>query len=124
MKGYSAKVVESSIELTPKQKVILKDLSDAIQLDTATDMGEVIINPDFYAVVQVHNEKSDTKDYEKYVIVDKTGEKYVTGSEAFWSSFTDIMADMADSTEEWELKCYKLPSKNFKGKGFLTCSVM
>lgn len=125
MEGYSAKVIDASIELSAKDRIKLKDLSDAVQLDSAIDEAkEIIIEPDYYAVVSVHNEKSDTKDYEKYVIVSKDGTKYVTGSEAFWSSFKDIYSDMAGEADEWGIKCYKLPSKNYAGRGFLTCSII
>lgn len=124
MEGYTSKVIEASKELTAKEKVMLKEVSDAIQLDTVSDGNGIVIHPAFYAVVAIHNEKSDNKDYNKYVIVDEEGQKYVTGSEAFWSTFKNIMTDMIDSDEEWGLKIYKLPSKNYSGRGFITCSII
>ena len=124
MEGYTSRVIDSSRELSAKEKVMLKDISDATQLDSVSDGNGIVIHPAYYAVVAIHNEKSDNKDYNKYVIVDEKGEKYVTGSEAFWSTFKDIMADMKDADEEWELKIYKLPSKNYSGRGFITCSVI
>lgn len=123
MVGYSVSVVESSKELTAKEKVMLKDVSNAIKLDEATQNGKVIIKPVAYVVLSIHNEKSDNKDYENYLIIDENNDKYVTGSASFWNSFCDIWSDMAGEEEEWMLECYRLPSKNYKGKDFLTCSI-
>lgn len=126
MVGYSVKIINSSKELSKKEKVMLKDTSDATKLDEAIQGESIIINPDYYVVLDVHNEKSDNVDYENYIIVDKDGTKYVTGSESFWTTFMGIFEEMTDGedTEEWALKCYKLDSKNYKGKQFLTCSVI
>lgn len=126
MTGYAVKIEEASKELTKKEKVMLKDTSDAVKLDEAVNGEAIIINPDYYAVLKVHNEKSDNKEYFVYVVVDKDGTKYITGSESFWSSFFNIWDEMTEDggTEPWELKCYKLDSKNYKGKQFLTCSII
>lgn len=121
---YNVTIAKSSEELKGKAAIMMKDLSDAVSLDEATQNGEVIIDVDVWAVLSVHNEKSQSKDYEVYVLIDKSGTKYKTCSEAFWSSATDIMADMADSDEAWALKVYRKPSKNFAGKDFLACSVV
>ena len=43
------------------------------------------------------NEKSDTnKDYNNYMIVDKDGTKYITGSPSFWDSFNEIYEEMKE----------------------------
>ena len=124
MEGYSVKIKESSRELTAKYRIALKDTSEAIKLDTACDENAVIIEPADYAVLAIHNEKSDNVDYENYVIIDKTGDRYVTGSKSFWTSFMNIYEEMKDENEEWAIKAYKLDSKNYKGKKFLTCSII
>lgn len=126
MTGYSVKIGQASKELTKKERVMLKDTGDALKLDEVIQGEPIIINPDYWVTLMVHNEKSDNVDYPVYLIVDKNGTKYVTGSEAFWTTFSDIWDEMTDGDieEEWELKCYKLDSKNFKGKQFLTCSVI
>ena len=124
MEGYSVKIKESSRELTAKYRIALKDTSEAIKLDTACDENAVIIEPADYAVLAIHNEKSDNVDYENYVIIDKTGDRYVTGSASFWSSFMNIYNEMQGENEEWAIKAYKLDSKNYKGKKFLTCSII
>lgn len=124
MIGYSVEIKEASRELTPKQRIVLKDTSDAIKLDTACDEEAIIIEPVDYAVLSVHNEKSDNVDYENYVIIDKNGDKYVTGSPSFWSSYMDMYNEMQGEEEAWSIKVYKLDSKNYKGKKFLTCSII
>lgn len=124
MEGYKTEIVESSKELTGKQKLIFKDLSNAVKLDSAAEGQSLVITPVDYAVIKVHNEKSENPDYNNYVIVDKDGTKYVTGSPSFWDAFTDIWTAMADEDEEYQIEVYKLDSKNYKGKQFLTCSII
>lgn len=126
MTGYSVKISSSSKELTKKERVMLKDTGDALKLDEVIQGEPIIINPDYWVTLMVHNEKSDNVDYLVYLIVDKNGTKYVTGSESFWTTFSDIWDEMTGDVndEEWQLKCYKLDSKNYKGKQFITCSVI
>ena len=126
MEGYKAIVARASKELSAKEKIMLKDMSDAIKLDDEVKEQALIIKPDFYAIINVHNEKSDTKDYTKIVLVDKTsGNKYTTGSMPFITTFEDIVEEMADAGEEdYELKVYAKESKNYKGKYFITCSII
>ena len=127
MTGYSVKVVDSSKELTKKEQVMFKDLSDAFNLSEFIDEhdGAVMIDVESWVELAVHNEKAkdgQNKDYTIYVVVDKNGTRYYTGSKSFWNSFNDIWCDMNDSTEEWGLKVYKKQSKG--KKDFITCSVM
>ena len=124
MTGYSVEIKETSRELSAKERIALKDTSDATKLDVACDKEAVIITPVAYAVLGVHNEKSDNKDYENYILQDVSGEKFVTGSASFWNSFMDIYNEMAGESEAWSIKAYKLDSKSYKGKKFLTCSII
>ncbi len=124
MEGYSVKIRETSRELTAKERVMLKDTSDAVKLDTVTADAPVLIDVDMYAILDIHNEKSDNKDYANYLVVDKDGTKYVTGSDSFWSSFINIYTEMSTSDELYNIKAYKLPSKNRQGKDFITCSIV
>lgn len=123
MTGYEVTIKEASMELTAKERIRLKDTTNAIKLDTATEEAPIIITPKAYAILSIHNEKSDNVDYLNYIILDKDGNKYVTGSDSFWSSFKSIWDEMETEAEEWELEIYKLDSKNYKGKKFLTCSL-
>lgn len=124
MEGYSVKIGYVSRDISAKERVMLKDTTGATKLDEATHEESVIIDPDMYAVLDVHNEKSDNVDYEVYVILDKSGEKFVTGSKSFWDSFNNIMEEMEDANEAFQIKCFRVPSKNYKGKDFLSCSII
>ena len=123
---YSVTVKEVSKELTHKERVQITDLTDCVKLDAATQEGPVLIDLDYYAVLQIHNEKSTDKDYETYVIVDKNGVRYSTGSESFFNNLVDIYEEMDDSDDDevWQIKAYRKPSKNHQGKDFITCSIV
>ena len=124
VKTYSAKIVGSSHELTPKEKLRCKDTAAAIRIDAATEKGDLIIAPTGFAIIEIHNEKSkDHKDYNNYLIFGNDGATYVTGSTSFWHSFKDIYDEMQDSNEPWEVVCTRRMSKNYAGKFFLTCYV-
>lgn len=126
MEGYKVKIVETSREMSAREKIKIKDFSNAIQLDEASQADDnLIISVAAYAVCEVHNERSDNKDYRKYVIVDADGKKYVTGSESFFTSLRDIMEELEDAGEtDCTIEVYRKDSKNYKGKQFLTCSIM
>lgn len=126
MTGYKATITRSTKELDAKQKIMMKDTTNTVSLDTATQGSDgVIIDVDFAVVLDVHNEKSDNKDYTKYIIVDKNGERYITGSESFWSAFENIYDELADAgIEDYQIKAYRLPSKNYAGRDFLTCALI
>lgn len=124
MTGFEAKIREASKQLSAKERVKFKDTTNAVQLDEATKDEPLRIAPDFYVILDIHNDHSEDKDYVKYVIVSKEGTKYVTGSESFFSSFKAIVDEMGGTGEEYEVEVYRLPSKNYKGKEFLTCSIV
>lgn len=124
MEGYSVKIREVSRPTTAKERVMLKDTTNAISLDEVTQGAKFVFEPDYYAILDVHNENSEDKDYVKYIIVDKGGSKLVTGSESFFTSFSAIMDEMADCDEDFSIEAYRMPSKNYKGKEFITCSIV
>lgn len=127
MKGYEVNIVSATRELSPKEKIKLKDLSNSINLDNATQAeGKVVINYDYHVILNIHNEKSkDRKDYQNVVVVDKDGTKYNTGSESFLTTLEDITGEMLSAGEEdFSIEVYRKDSKNYKGKQFITCSVL
>ena len=130
MKGYTSTVREVSKDISVKEKIMLKDTSNAISIDTLTQEAsfnneKVLIDVDYYAILDIHNEKSDNKDYINFIIVDKSGNKYVTGSESFITTFTDIYEEMKGAGEEnITIEIYRKESKNYKGKDFITCSIV
>lgn len=124
MTGYSVNVAETSKELSAKERIQIKDTTNAVKLDEVTQTEPVTIYPEVYAVLDIHNEKSENVDYKNYVVIDKDGTKYVTGSDSFWSSFMEIAKEMANENEEWGIQVYRKESKNYKGKEFITCSIV
>lgn len=121
---YNVTVEYASKELTARERIAIKTTDDCIALDTECEGKSVTIQPDFYAVLQVYNEHAEDTRYRKFVIVAKDGFRYVTGSQNFFNSFTEIMNEMEGETEEFAIKIYKRESKNYKGKSFLTCSIV
>lgn len=122
--AFEVQIAESSKELTARERIRLKDTTDAVKLDEATQENPVVIKPVAYAILAVHNDKADDKDYEQYIIEDADGTKYVTGSESFWNSFKNIYDEMKDENEDWSVKAYRVPSKNYTGRDFISCSLM
>lgn len=123
---YTATIVESNRELSVQEKVKMKDTRDAISLEKISRDGSVTLGVTGYAVLAVHNEKSEDKDYNQYLILGANGEKYFTGSVTFYNTFRDIWDDLAGEempAEGWSIKVYQLPSKNFTGRNFVTCSL-
>lgn len=130
MQGYSVNIANVSRELTAKERVKIKDTSNAISLDElTTKQGRVVIEVAMWAELFVHNEKSENKDYTVFVILDNSGNKYITSSPSFITTFHDIddeMCDAFDGTGEsgYEIEVYRKESKNYKGKEFITCSIV
>lgn len=127
MTNYTTSIIESSKELSVREKIKLKDLTSAIAIDKVVEPEKPIdIAPDFYAYLSIHNEKlpENEQDYKIMVIVDKSGTKYYTGSESAISSFVDIFGEMIETAEPFEIEFYKKESKNYNGKHFITCSLV
>ena len=127
MKGYTVTIRESSKDLSVKEKIALKDTSNAESIDAITaEQGKFVIDYSYHVVLDVHNEKSSNPDYVKVVVVDKSGNKYITGSESFLSSLGEIVEEMtaAGEGENIQIECFRKESKNYKGKSFITCSLI
>lgn len=124
-KDYEVKINSVSKELTARERVMLKDTRNAVKLDEAVNDNPLVISPDYYAVLDIHNEKSkEDKDFQNFIVVDTAGNKYVTGSTSFFEAFTEIVEEMSGTGEDYEIEIYKLDSKNYKGKQFITCSIV
>lgn len=125
MEGYSVKISKAPNTLTAKERIKLKDTSNAVSLDEATTDASVVIDYAYHAVLDIHNEKSDNKDYTKTIVVDKAGNKFVTGSESFTSALENIVDEMNEAGEDdFQIEVYRKDSKNYKGKTFITCSIV
>ena len=127
MTNYTSSITESSKELSVREKIKLKDLTSATAIDKEVEPDKpLVIAPDFYAYLSIHNEKlpENEQDYKIMVIVDKSGTKYYTGSDSAISSFVDIFDEMIDTAEPFEIEFYKRESKNYSGKHFITCTLV
>ena len=131
MANFETKIIETTHDLTARERILMKDTTNARKIDEVVDElrdnGEIlVITPVDYVVLQIHNEKSkDRKDYNNYLIIADDGAKYVTGSPSFWNSFKEIWDEMkAESDEPFQIEIYKVPSKNYNGKDFITCSII
>lgn len=127
---YRVTVAESSKELTVKEKIQMKDTTSAKSLDQLTleaqqSGNKVIIDVDFWCKLDIYNEKSDDKNYINFIVVDKGGNKYVTGSNSFITSFLNMATEMLEAGEDdFKIEVYRVQSKNYKGKDFITCSIL
>lgn len=123
---YHVTISEASRPLTAKEKIAYKDTTDAISIDKLTsEHGTVVVKIVAWAILSVHNEKSDDKDYYQYLLIADDGAKYITGSQSLFDSFIDIWEDMEEEPDtDWSIKMYRLPSKNFAGRDFITCSIV
>ena len=121
--GYTAEITKCNVELTKKERVMYKNTSDSKRLDEETSKnGSLVIAPKIWMELSVHNDKSPNPDYTQYIIVDKSGVSYLTGSENFMANFLSIAEEMEG--EDFEIEVYRKASKNYNGKEFLTCKLI
>ena len=121
--SYSANITASSKELTKKERIQLKDMTDVIRLDTATKEGDVIIEKVANIVeIEIHNDKATPTDYKNIIVIAEDGTRYATGSTSFRQSLFDIAEEMGD--DEFGIKVYRRPSQNYAGRDFISCSVL
>lgn len=128
-KEYTAVIRESSRELTAKERVMFKDVANAVKMvDFAREArqtdAKAIIDFKDYVIVDVHNDSAENTDYTIYIVVDKNDNKYYTSSDPFFNSFKNIYNEMKDSDEEWGIELNLQPSKKYSGKEILTCSLV
>lgn len=121
---YEVKIRETSLELTKRESIRIKDLQNAHKLDELVT-PESSFSFDFggYAILDIHNDNSkDNTDYTNYLIFDRDGNKYYTASKSFWASIWAIITEMGD--DDFSVEVTKHESKNYKGKFFLTASIL
>ena len=122
--NYNCKIIESTGEFDAFERVYVKDLQDAAPLDDATQQGPVYIHYAKHAVLSIHNEKADQTDYEKVVVIDDEGRKFACGSATFRRELESILEELSGAgIADFWIKVYRLPSNNYKGKDFITCSL-
>lgn len=128
MAEYNAKVAYTSREVSARERIKLKDTGLYERLDALTQTEPVHITLDYYAIIDVHNERAQSgdTDYQQTVVVDKDGTYYSTGSKSFLSALENIIEELEgeDDTEDITIQVYRRPSKNRQGKDFITCSLV
>lgn len=120
---YEAKIVDSSRDFTARERLKLKDTSDAVKLADAEE--GYMITPESWAKLEVHCDEAENTDFEIFCIMDTDGQVHYTSSDSFERAFRDIWNEMqADgSEEEWSVKLLRKKSKNFSSD-FLVCSIV
>lgn len=123
-RNFTTTIRESSMELSARDRIKVKDISSSKSLDElVTPEKSFEFTPVGIVVLDVHNENSKSdKDYVKYVFVGDDGQRYNTGSQTLYNNYLDILEEMGD--EPFAIECYKKPSKNYKDKYFLACTLV
>lgn len=127
--NYTAVIRESSRELSPKEKVMFKDLGNATKAvdyvkECRANDGRATVDFKDFVVIDIHNDAADNTDYTVFMLIDKNDNKYYTSSEPFWNAFKNIYDEMKECEEEWGIEFNLLPSKKYAGKEILTCSLI
>ena len=125
---YNVKIIESSKELTKREVLKMKDTTNTLSIDELIKDGEdtsFIITPVDYVILSIECDKFDSEEKisKNIIVIDKEDKKYRTGSQSFIEAFTNIYDEMRGE-EEYEIEIYKVPSKNYKSKYFITCSII
>ena len=132
---YEVTITGSSLEkIRGTERLRYTNFAGMVQLDDIIyDEGEkTALDITGYVECHVHNDKSDTPEYDKLVLIAKDGELYLTGSDSFKRGFIEIFEALTDDFVEdgiapqdrvYPILAFKAPSKNIKGKTFLCCAV-
>ena len=132
---YEVTITGSSLEkIRGTERLRYTNFAGMVQLDDiiSDDGVKTALDITGYVECHVHNDKSDTPEYDKLVLIAKDGELYLTGSDSFKRSFIEIFEALTvDFVEDgiapqdrvYPILAFKAPSKNIKGKTFLCCAV-
>ena len=121
---YSVNIKETSKELSKRERIALKDTTAMNSIDAISQIeSNLTLDVEYYAILEIHNDKAkDNTDYENLVIHATNGEFYYTGSKSFIKSFMNIATEMGD--EEFGIRVYRKPSKNYANKEFISCTIV
>ena len=132
---YEVTITGSSLEkIRGTERLRYTNFAGMVQLDDiiSDDGVKTALDITGYVECHVHNDKSDTQEYDKLVLIAKDGELYLTGSDSFKRSFIEIFEALSDDFDDdgiapqdrvYPILAFKAPSKNIKGKTFLCCAV-
>ena len=132
---YEVTITGSSLEkIRGTERLRYTNFAGMVQLDDiiSDDGVKTALDITGYVECHVHNDKSDTQEYDKLVLIAKAGELYLTGSDSFKRGFIEIFEALTDDFVEdgiapqdrvYPILAFKAPSKNIKGKTLLCCAV-
>ena len=132
---YEVTITGSSLEkIRGTERLRYTNFAGMVQLDdiVSDDGVKTALDITGYVECHVHNDKSDTPEYDKLVLIAKDGELYLTGSDSFKRGFIEIFEALTDDFVDdgiapqdrvYPILAFKAPSKNIKGKTFLCCAV-
>lgn len=132
---YEVTITGSSLEkIRGTERLRYTNFAGMAQLDDiiSDDGVKTALDITGYVECHVYNDKSDTQEYDKLVLIAKDGELYLTGSDSFKRGFMEIFEALTDDFVEdgiapqdrvYPILAFKAPSKNIKGKTFLCCAV-
>lgn len=122
MKAYKAEVIDAHKELTPRERIQMKEFSDSVRIvDFIANSEDPVITVCGYAAVHVTNEAADDpkdREYDKFQFLDSEGIKYSTSSKSLYEAVTDIYKELEG--QDVRVRFCSKQSRNFKGGEFLT----
>lgn len=120
MNEYNVIIVESSMELSAREKIRVKDTSIHTRIeDVLKEHGECKICPKGYVILSITNSKVSDDPYDNIVVIGEDDVLYRTGSNTFIQSFCGIFDEMKNEGERFEIGVITQPSKNYSGKSFM-----
>ena len=132
---YEVTITGSSLEkIRGTERLRYTNFAGMVQLDDiiSDDGVKTALDITGYVECHVHNDKSETPEYDKLVLIAKDGELYLTGSDSFKRGFIEIFEALTDDFVDdgiapqdrvYPILAFKAPSKKIKGKTFLCCAV-
>lgn len=116
---YKAELVSGTREISKREAIRIRDYSSFNKLKDMAD-NSIIENVTGLFVVHVVNDKSDSGEYDAFVIEQGGGENYIhTASVPFYESLEDILAEFIDEsgypTDQIDIQVKRLSSKNNSG---------
>lgn len=116
---YKAELVSGTRDVTKRESIRIKDFSSFQKLKDMAD-NSIIENVTGLFVVHVENDKSDSGEYDAFVIEQNGGDNYIyTSSAPFHDSLLDIITEFIDEsgypTEQIDIQVKRFPSKNNSG---------
>lgn len=116
---YKAELVSGTREVTKREAIRIKDYSSFQKLKDMPD-NAIIDNVTGLFVVHVENDKSDSGEYDAFVIEQGCGVNYIhTASQPFKDSLESILSEFIDDsgypTEQIDIQVKRFQSKNNSG---------